>query len=398
MRILMVGLSARAAAESAAMAGYAVTAFDAFGDLDQHPSVRARAVRRDISGRFSAAGAARAAQAVECDAVVYLSGFENQPMIVERLAVGRTLWGNPARVLRRVRNPFLVAEALRRRGRATAAVHRWRAGRLDPPVDASDLRWLVKPFASGGGHRVHPWHRERVPPGCYVQELVEGTPGSIVFVAANRRAVPIGMSRQLIGLPTFGAAGFRYCGSILTAPAGALFDDRLVGRAFVLSTELAEEFDLVGVGGIDFIVRDGVPYATEVNPRWCASMELVERAFKLSVFSAHARACGAGVLPQFDLRQAGDIGAVGKAIVFARSDVVVGDTREWLVDPMVRDVPHPGERIHGGSPVCTVLADAADPATCYAALVRRAENIYARLSPWMRAVACQRTGSSLPSS
>jgi len=64
---------------------------------------------------------------------------------------------------------------------------------------------------------------------------------------------------------------------------------------------VCEEFSLVGVNGIDFVATRGIPYAIEVNPRWCASMELVERAFGLSVFGAHAAACRDGVLAGFRL-------------------------------------------------------------------------------------------------
>ncbi len=53
---------------------------------------------------------------------------------------------------------------------------------------------------------------------------------------------------------------------------------RLADTASALASAVTGEFGLVGVNGIDFIVRDGIPYAIEVNPRWCASMELVERA------------------------------------------------------------------------------------------------------------------------
>jgi hypothetical protein len=113
--VLIAGVSARAAAESAALARFAVTAVDAFGDLDQHPAVRV-APPVDADGRFTAGAAARAALAIPSDAVAYLSPFENHPRAVAALARGRTLWGNPPDVLRRVRDPVLVAEALRRRG------------------------------------------------------------------------------------------------------------------------------------------------------------------------------------------------------------------------------------------------------------------------------------------
>ena len=147
-----------------------------------------------------------------------------------------------------------------------------------------------------------------------------------------------------------------------------------------VAAAVCEEFCLVGVNGIDFVAKRSVPYAIEVNPRWCASMELVERAFGLSVFGAHAAACRDGVLPDLDVARAGPADAVGKAVVFARDDVTAGDTRAWLADADVRDVPQPGARIRAGHPVCTVFATAGDEAACHASLVERAQRIYAQLT------------------
>ena len=384
--VLIAGVSCRAAAESAAFAGFDVTAIDAFGDLDQHPSVRAISVPRDFGTRFTAAAAARAARSIESDAAMYLSSFENHPRAVASLGSGRELWSNPPSVLRRVRDPFEVARALRKRGHAVPSI------RMAP---ARTGRWLLKPVLSGGGRRVRVWQPgRRVPRGCYLQEFVDGTPGSIVFVAARGRAVPIGLSRQVVGEDAFGAAGFQYCGNILAAAGDAQFarDRALVRRATELAGAIAEEFELVGANGVDFIARDGVPYAIEVNPRWTASMELVERAYGLSVFAAHAAACVAGELPTFDLsRSRRGASVVGKAVVFARGDVTVGDTRAWLTSSGspghpaddvagIRDVPHPGERIAAGRPICTVLAAGRDAFDCRAALVERAGRVYADLA------------------
>jgi predicted ATP-grasp superfamily ATP-dependent carboligase len=117
-------------------------------------------------------------------------------------------------------------------------------------------------------------------------------------------------------------------------------------------------------------------------------MELAERAFGVSIFAAHADACSRGLVPAFDLQHARQqTRAFGKAIVFARRDIVCGDTRPWLDDPTVRDVPHPGERIAAGRPVCTVLAEADDSTSCHDALVRRAMVIYQTLDLWNRVAA-----------
>jgi len=381
-RVVIAGVSTRAAAESAARAGFQVTAIDAFADLDQHPSVRALSIARP----FSADTAARAARDVECDAAVYLSNFENHPEAVHGLGAGRALWGNPPDVLRRVRDPVCLARALRDRGVAVPPV------RLEPDATVhSDIRsdhgpagddraWLVKPMASGGGHGVHVWHRDApMADGCYLQEFVDGWPGSIVFVAAGGRVVPLGVSRQLIGDPAFGAAGYRYCGSILMSRG---HDDAFIVAACAAARAVAEAFDLRGINGLDFIAHGGRPHVLEVNPRWTASVELMERACGMSAFSAHADAFITGSLPRVDWVRARGQAAVGKAVVFAREDVTMGATTAWLGDDTIRDVPHPGELIRAGRPVCTAFAGGSTAGDCYAALVRKAERVYSELAAW----------------
>ena len=376
-------------AESAARAGFEVTSLDAFGDLDQHPDVRAYSLPRDFGVDFSAAAASEIARTIESDAVAYQSPFENHPLAVARLGRGRTVWGNSDVVLRRVRDP-----------------------RVLPSVDdVSSDRWLLKPRASGGGHGIRWWEAgDPVPSGSHVQRFVEGAPGSIVFVAARGRCVPLGLTSQLAGDPAFGASGFRYCGSILchsarsedtsvASPSRQAVGVSLSGQpkdlhrpdgrlsllesATTLAREFARRFDLVGVNCIDLIDHAGKAVPIEVNPRWSASMELVEQAYRLSVFGAHAAACSTGELPPFDLtRAASEPSTLGKAIVFARHDVTCGDTRSWLDDPTVRDIPRPGEHIAAGRPVCTVFARGTSAASCRHALVARADRVYATLEAW----------------
>jgi predicted ATP-grasp superfamily ATP-dependent carboligase len=378
-RVLVAGVSTRAVAESAAKAGFAVTAIDAFGDLDQHPSVRSLPLSREPHGPFTAHAAADAVRDIEADAVAYLSPFENHARAVEALASGRStslgagrmLWGNAPDVLRRVRDPFFVTGLLRRRGLATPMT------RVDVPSELTAREWLVKPFRSGGGQGVRPWAPgTQVPPGCYAQERVDGIPASIVFVAAGGRVVPLGVTRQLIGDAAFGASGYRYCGNLLAHAGDDTLTETVVASAIALAECATQEFGLLGLNGIDFIVRDGVPVAIEINPRWCASMELVERHHGVSMFGVHAAACAAGELPSFDLARARQARSViGKAIVFARDDITLGDTRPWLADGTIRDVPSPGDHIAAGQPVCTVFAEAAEVNECLTRLRARAHSL-----------------------
>ena len=385
--MLVAGVSTRAMAESAARAGFAVTAIDAFADLDQHPSVDARS----LGSRFTAATAARNSRGAACDAVAYGANFENHPDAIAALARDRTLWGNPPDVIRRVRDPKLLSEALRRHGLAALEVSteprtknpRTRNAERRTP-NAERRSWLLKRYASGGGRGVREWRAGMsVPAGAYLQERIDGAPMSIVFAAANRRAIPIGLTRQLVGDESFGASGYQYCGNILTA-AGE--HDQLLAGARALADVVCDEFGLVGVNGIDLIVTNRIPYAIEVNPRWCASMELVERAYGVSVFDVHAAACRETVLPDFNLANVRrSAQASGKAIVFARRDVTVGDTSRWLPTGEahtheIRDVPKPGTHIRAGHPICTVFATARDSRACRDELVSKAERVYAAVA------------------
>ena len=367
MRVLIVGVSTRAAAESAARAGFDVISLDAYADLDQHPSVRALSLPRDFSATFSPEALVNAARELPGDALVYLSSLENHPKAVEALTIGRGLWGNRSDVLRRVRDPKALAECFIKRG--------MRAPRVILPDQVASLRsdgsrWMLKPRLSGGGHGVRLWHPgEAVTPGHYLQEFVEGTSGSVVFVAAGGRGVVLGITRQIVGDSDFGVSGFRYCGNILTN------DGKQVREAIALVDAVAAEFALVGVGSIDVIVSERGLQPVEVNPRWSASVELIERAHGISIFGLHADACVTGTLPAFDV-SAIQPATHGKAVVFAREDVVAGDTRAWLEDPDIRDVPHEGDRIEAGQPICTVLASGSDERDCYAKLVERAARVY----------------------
>lgn len=375
--VLLTGVSMRAAAQSAVRAGYHTHTIDAFADLDV-PSTKTRPVPIDSEARFDASRAASETANVEADAVVYGSGFEDDSPSVVRISQGRALWGNPPEVLRKVRSPRGLFDGLAAQG--------FRVPRIvepdDAAVPASNVFWLEKPFRSGGGHGIRPWVAGPISQGCYLEEFIDGAAGSIVFVAQGGRAVPLGISRQLAGLSEFGATGFQYCGSILSHPADLFARGVAVAAdAHALAMAVARDYGLVGLNNVDFIARDGVAYPVEVNPRWSASVELVERAHGFSMFGLHADACSRGTLPDdrlpLCLRR-----AVGKAIVFARIACFARRTREWLWSRDVADVPRPRTLIRRGEPICTVFAEAATPKECYSALVARASRIYAEVATW----------------
>jgi predicted ATP-grasp superfamily ATP-dependent carboligase len=376
--VLIAGVTARALAVSAARAGYRVTAIDAFGDVDLR-AVAEVILPRPAPGRtYGPLEAAAAAALVPAELAAYTSNFENYPAAVTRLAQGRRLLGNPASTLARIRDPIELRRVLRRHGLA-APESRGRAPKARPTPDPLPRSWLLKPRRSGGGHGIRRWAPgSRVPRSMYLQQWIAGTPGSISFAANGSAAVVLGFSRQLVAQPNLGAQPFRYCGSLLGGPATRLFSrqEELLFRAGEVASVLTREFRLLGLNGIDFIARQGVPYPIEVNPRYSASMELIERAGSGSMFEVHARAC-AGELP-VPTHTPGMV--QGKAIVFARQDGLFTEL-QWAEKRWIADIPHAGERILRGRPICTVFAEARDAEGCRRLLARRAATIYRAMKP-----------------
>jgi uncharacterized protein len=371
--VLIAGVSTRALALSAAKAGFSVTAVDAFGDRDLRAAAEVFVARGRPGKPFSPMQAAINAGRSSAEMAAYTSNFENYPSAVARLSHGRRLLGNTPEVLQRVRAPLELSRALRRYGLAAPVSRATFAG------NKSNLRWLLKPRHSGGGYGVHFWRPGTlVPRRMYLQQYIRGTPGSIILAANGTSAVVLGLSRQLIGRPELGSRGFQYCGSVLEGQAAALFPDQaeLLEQASVLASTVAREFHLVGMNGIDFIAHGGVLYPIEVNPRFSASMELVERAAGLSIFEIHAAACD-GRLPTS--RPLGPL-IHGKAIVFARRSLIIGDSDLGNEPECLADLPHIGEHIERGRPICTVLAQGATLEECRKELFRRAASVYRSVS------------------
>ena len=374
MNTLIVGLSTRAIAESAVRGGHEITTLDFFGDRDQRSLVRNYALKQDFGLPFSAAGLLQASRSLEYERVGYISSLENYPEVVEELARGRALLGNQPAVLRRVRDWRVLRDHCR--GMSIACPTTLLAGEEDG-ADPSAL-WLRKPVRSGGGHDIQPWDREPLDYAHILQAYVEGRHASASFVADGQRSVVIGLTEQLIGREELGAHEFAWCGNILPLGPGRVGRPRLLKEVEWIANCLTREFGLRGVNGIDLVIVDGdkgAPHAclVEVNPRYTASMELIERAYGLNIFSLHLEAL-AGQLPDFSLADQIPDRYLGKGIVYARQAVTIPDTEGWMESDR-RDIPFPGEQIEAGHPVCTVLVQATTRGACWERLLSAADAV-----------------------
>ncbi len=363
--MLILGVSARAAAFSALRCGLRPYCADHFADRDLAavcPVERVEFARGPV-------GFADVAESLPPSPWFYTGGLENHPDLVERISRRHRLWGVGADELRRVRDPFAVAEALSAAGIPVPEV------RDDPGGLPRDGSWLVKPMASGGGIGIEPLVGQEIadPRSKYYQRKIEGISFSALFIGSRDRARLVGVARQWVGdVP---GRPFAYRGGIVPGRLGPAPAARLAE----LGDRLASAFGLVGWFGVDYVLRQGIPWPVEVNPRYTASVELHEMAAGRALLPAHRAACedlsGTASEPQGPRKRRSR--AAAKWIVYAPHRLVVPEIamETPVIDgpdavTTVGDIPAPGAGIEAGEPVMTLLARDSDSGSCRARLTR----------------------------
>jgi predicted ATP-grasp superfamily ATP-dependent carboligase len=418
----IVGASARAAAFSARAVGFQPSCADLFADVDLQAVCAAKRIENypeDLAGWLHSAPHAP---------WMYTGALENYPDQIDELARLRPLYGNSGRALRSSRDPLFWSRALAEAGIPAPRVS---LSSAELPRDGS---WMRKPLRSANGQNVSPWleqlsERGDEPSdvrGWYYQERVSGIPVAAVFVAADGDASILGVTRQLLGgdwrkaVESAGASGedesptaskpwasarrligaeeldelpFRYTGSI----GPHLLSDEHFGMFERIGKVLAHACGLTGLFGVDAILNAQGVWPVEINPRYTASVEVLERASalrtsgrrprRLNSIEWHEAACLFRRLPAA-LGQS-DETTSGKLIYYAPRDVTfASNAARWAVErnlaltrPAVADLPAAGATIRHGHPVLTLLADGTSASSVFAELTSAVAELEARLVP-----------------
>jgi predicted ATP-grasp superfamily ATP-dependent carboligase len=405
--VLIVGASTRAAAHSAIRAGFSPTCADLFADADLRACARVIEVMGYPRGLVAAAAAAPAGP------WMYTGGLENHPGLVARISASRPLWGNGSEVLRAIRDPWHVRQLLDNAGLPSLDVWPHRSA---PP--GADGRWMIKPLHGAAGRGIRIWDRQL--PSCtalreadYFQERRAGSAVSAIYLATPQQTSMLGVTRQLVGIPEVHAPPFAWCGTItpIQLPGVVVEMIQNVGQ------HLGRVAGLKGLFGCDYLVDDAGAWLTELNPRYPASTELVERVLQAPLLDWHRRACesfDAGppflvppylVVPPsvgcFATPPEGgtparppevgttSAGVLGKIVLYADRNWLAPDLTRFICRPMmsdgwlgqsatlpyIADIPVPGARIQRGQPICTLFARAATEAECLQTLIRRAARL-----------------------
>ena len=356
--LIIIGASARAAAFSAYRAGYTPYWLDQFGDED----LRQR-FRGNVISDYPQTAVELIAKAPDAP-FMFTGALENHPGVLEQLCGQRILLGNPKPVCIRVRDPSVLYEAMRRNRIACPEI-RTAMTRVENQYD-----WLIKPLRSGGGIGIGHYKGRSVDDRYYLQEYLQGDSFSAVYIGSQEHCQLLGVTRQLVGLPEFHAGEFSYCGSI--GPLELNDTDHRQWRH--IGEVIAAEFKLMGLFGVDAIKwRDRI-YPVEVNPRYTASVEVLELAVGYQAIKFHCEACNNQSL---SIEQGAPRHLIGKAVLFAPQDFTFASS---VMDGVsIADIPAQGTEIKQGHPVLTVIVTGNSISSISQSLKRAAHSIYRSL-------------------
>ena len=151
---------------------------------------------------------------------------------------------------------------------------------------------MVKPRAGSGGWRNAvlkndsewlQWKTEFGDPPAIWQEVVDGIPASVCCVCNGTDARAIAVNEQILRGEKEAAYGFS--GSVTP------FIHPCSGEMIRYAEMVAASSGCIGTIGVDFVVGRRQPYVIEINPRFQGTIDTVEMATGINLFSLHVAAC-----------------------------------------------------------------------------------------------------------
>lgn len=341
--LIILGASARAAAQSAIRAGYDPYPIDLFADWDLQHLDPVQIERYPTEFLTALAAAPQAPW-------MYTGSLENYPRLIARLSKLRPLQGNGPEVLKKVRDPRWLAELLADSPvRFPETVMGDRSQESRPAGD-----WLWKPLRSGGGMGIRRVHASAdLPPLSkphVLQRVIVGQSLSVSFSVIEGEVYWLGASEQWIGSAWGAPQEFQYAGSL----APCLLSEAEKTALLQLAEKIATAAGLRGLCGLDLIRNQQGLWLIEVNPRYTASMELFEL---LSPRCLIEEQCG--LRPETLSTKTAPAKYEAKLIVYAERAGTCGSALYRALGGQdgiaYNDVPRRGVQFERGNPICTLL-------------------------------------------
>ena len=376
LSVTLVGASVRSAAQSARRAGYCVIGIDRFGDVDTRQCCDQFATFDELAG-FSDEEVGKWSDQNPTTYLLTVGGISGEgSRIIDRLSGTSRLVGPNRDQARLLQDPRWLSETADEAGTGFPTTVSFSSAKPSPAEkfprhETARNGWLIKSYdalrPSCGGLAVRWVRTDRsstvtCPSRRYLQQWIPGRCFGASFFSDGRDVCLLGVCRssfhRIEDLP------FVYAGSRGPLRLHARVNDQLdrLGRSIVRRS------GLFGLFGVDVIIgRDQKVHLIEINPRWTASSELVERAItrsrpgraKCSLIGEMLRGTSVDDIRSVvrDSRESEQV--YWKRIVFARHDgrfqgvTVPRDFAAANIE--LADIPAEGRRIRRHEPILSVI-------------------------------------------
>ena len=350
--LILIGASVRALAFSCIRAGYQPWCIDLYADEDLTKNCPTTLITKSFPDEIS--DLIKTAPKVP---ILYTGGLENHSALLQLLSAERTVLGITGNTLTNLRNTPEFYNLLKSKQINTPTI-------ITSTKDLNkETSYLRKPKYRSGGLGIKPFDPSKQTmvddADFYYQKFIKGESRSAIFCFNESGFELLGTSIQSSGTQSLHASDFLYSGNMgpVKPCASELKDLQTIGKI------ISSNYRPRGLLGMDYIINESRVYPLEINPRYTASMEVLELALGQNFITKHMQAFGFKTICENPAHTEPSV--IGKAIYYAPHDVLISEDVPWvsteanprLFSPFA-DIPRANSAIDKGSPVVTIFAKA----------------------------------------
>ena len=355
--ILVIGLSTRMLVKSLSNS-HDVFAIDVFGDLD---TLETACGWRSIGNANYLIDETRflkvfknVVKEYSPTAFIHSSGFEGKYHLIEKAEKTLPHYGLPVKRIKKVRDSAIFFKML----------SKLKVNYPETIVKGFGVKcprgWLRKSFDTAAGSGITKKNDSNLnSQSIYLQKEISGKPMSVFFLAGREKIKVFGFCENLY--INKNSSPYYFAG--LIGPIQIC--NRLISKIFEIIKKISNEFNLIGLNGLDFILMSEKIYVLEVNPRPTAAMEIFENFFRCSLLDLHCDVFSRPFKPK-KLREIKFFEKIsfakkiyGTRIIFAEKDINLTQDffRQLNGLSWCRDLPNV-DSLKKGDPICSIMIEA----------------------------------------
>ena len=223
-----------------------------------------------------------------------------------------------------------------------------------------DIQFILKPLQGSGGYDINLLENNKniqLNEGEFIlQEYVNGISLSSSLLATKSDAKTI-MNTRLLTAHDFGITNsFVYIGNILPLTSKSILSEventnEMNDNMNNITEKLANNFNLIGSNGVDYILNENGLYVIEINPRLQGTFECAELSLGINMLDAHIMACR------------GEMTQIPQPKCYAYKKIIYSPARmkyQKIDLDNIYDLPHIGSITEKSEPLLTIIDEDKD--------------------------------------